>query len=288
MGIKVISCFDGISCGMVALERTGIKVDRYVAYEIDKNAIKISQHNYPSIEQMGDVTTADFTQYKDFDLLIGGSPCTYWSICQSKDKRETTSSGLGWDLFSQYLRALKEIKPKYFLYENNKSMSKDIKNEITKQLGIEPIYINSNLVSAQNRPRLYWTNIPNVEVPKDRNILLKDVVDFSENEFREMSNWVYGERSGKRRLDCLATVNSKKANCLTTSKTHNEQYYANADKTLYTNLSVKQYEILQTLPVGYVSEVDVKETSKYKAIGNGWTVDVIVHIFKNMEVNYEK
>lgn len=284
MGIKVLSCFDGISCGMVALERAGIKADRYVAYEIDKNAIKISQHNYPNIEHMGDVTTADFTQYKGFDLLIGGSPCTYWSICQSKEKRETMSSGLGWDLFSQYLRALKETKPKYFLYENNKSMSKDIKNEITKQLGVEPVYINSNLVSAQNRPRLYWTNIPNVRQPKDRNILLKDVIDFSENEFRVMSNWVYGKRSGKLRLDCLATVDSKKASCLTTSKTHNEQYYANADKTLYTNLSVKQYELLQTLPVGYVDKVDVKETNKYKGIGNGWTVDVIAHIFKYMEV----
>lgn len=284
MGIKVLSLFDGVSCGMVALERADIKVDRYVAYEIDKDAIKISQHNYSNIEHMGDVTTADFTQHKDFDLLIGGSPCTYWSICQSKDRRETTSSGLGWDLFSQYLRALKEINPKYFLYENNKSMPKEIKNEITKQLGVEPIYINSNLVSAQNRPRLYWTNIPNTEVPKDRNILLRDVVDFSENEFREMSNWVHGKRSGKLRLDCLATVNSKKANCLTTSKTHNEQYYANADKTLYTNLSVKQYELLQTLPVGYVDKVNVKETSKYKSIGNGWTVDVIAHIFKNMEV----
>ncbi|MGL4226386.1 MAG: DNA cytosine methyltransferase, partial [Rickettsia sp.] len=194
MGIKVISCFDGISCGMVALERVGIKVDRYVACEIDENAIKISQYNYPNIEHMGDVTTADFTQYKDFDLLIGGSPCTYWSICQSKEKRETTSSGLGWDLFSQYLRALKEINPKYFLYENNKSMAKEIKKEITKQLGVEPIYINSNLVSAQNRPRLYCADIPNVEVPKDRNILLGDVVDFSENEFRVMSNWVHGER----------------------------------------------------------------------------------------------
>lgn len=284
MGIKVISLFDGVSCGMVALERAGIKVDRYVAYEIDKNAIKISQYNYPNIEHMGDVTTADFTQYKNFDLLIGGSPCTYWSICQSKEKRETTSSGLGWDLFSQYLRALKEINPKYFLYENNKSMAKEIKKEITKQLGVDPIYINSNLVSAQNRPRLYWTNIPNVEVPKDRNILLRDVVDFSENEFRGMSNWVHGERSGKKRLDRLATVNSKKANCLTTSKTHNEQYYANADKTLYTNLSVKQYELLQTLPVGYVDKVDIKETSKYRAIGNGWTVEVIAHILKNMDV----
>ena len=119
MGIKVLSLFDGIGCGMVALERAGIKVDRYVAYEIDENAIKISQHNYPNIEHMGDVTTADFTQYKGFDLLIGGSPCTYWSICQSKEKRETMSSGLGWDLFSQYFKALKETKPKYFFFSDD-------------------------------------------------------------------------------------------------------------------------------------------------------------------------
>ena len=101
--MKVLSLFDGISCGMVALERTGIAVERYVAYEIDQDAKTVSNDNYPFIEQCGDVFDADFSQYKGFDLLIGGSPCTYWSIAQSADKRETTSSGMGFELFKQYV-----------------------------------------------------------------------------------------------------------------------------------------------------------------------------------------
>ena len=130
--MKVLSLFDGISCGMVALERVGINVERYVAYEIEENAIKVSKDNYPEIEQKGDVFKATYTE-GEFDILIGGSPCTYWSIAKAGDGRETTSSGFGWELFMQYVRALKEVKPKYFLYENNESMSDGIKNEITKQ-----------------------------------------------------------------------------------------------------------------------------------------------------------
>lgn len=173
--MKVLSLFDGISCGMVALERAGIPVEKYVAYEIDKYAIQVSQKNYPQIEQHGDVTAADFTQYKGFDLLIGGSPCTYWSI--AKKDRETTSSGIGWELFMQYARALKESGCKHFLYENNFSIHKDIKAEITRELGVEPIMINSALLSAQQRKRCYWTNVPNIVQPEDKGILLKDVLE---------------------------------------------------------------------------------------------------------------
>lgn len=282
MGIRVLSLFDGISCGMVALERARIDIEKYVAYEIEEDAIKISKHNYPQIEHKGDVFKAEYKK-GEFDILIGGSPCTYWSICQNSEKRETTSSGFGFELFMQYKRALDEVKPKYFLYENNKSMSNQIKNEITKQLGAEPIYINSNLLSAQNRPRLYWTNIPGVAIPNDKKILLSDVIDFSSNSFRPVGNWVFGKRGDNNRIERLATINNLKANCLTTSKTHNEQYYANKEKTQYTNLTVNQYELLQTLPLNYVDNVDVKETSKYRSIGNGWTVDVIAHIFKGLQ-----
>ena len=173
--MKVLSLFDGISCGMVALERTNIPVERYVAYEIDKYAIQISEKNYPQIEHCGDVFNGDFTQYKGFDLLIGGSPCTYWSI--SKKNRETKPDGRGGQLFMEFVRALKESKCKYFLYENNYSIHKDIKAFITEQLGVEPIMINSALVSGQNRKRCYWTNIPNVTQPEDKGILLKDVLE---------------------------------------------------------------------------------------------------------------
>ncbi|MGN0557879.1 MAG: DNA cytosine methyltransferase [Acutalibacteraceae bacterium] len=160
---------------MVALERAGIPVERYVAYEIDKYAIKVSKKNYPQIEQMGDVTTADFTQYKGFDLLIGGSPCTYWSI--AKKSREITPDGVGGQLFMHFVRALRESRCKYFLYENNYSIHKNIKAFISEQLGVQPIMINSALVSAQQRKRCYWTNIPDIGQPEDKGILLNDILE---------------------------------------------------------------------------------------------------------------
>ena len=183
--MKVLSLFDGMSCGMLAMLEAGVKVDRYVAYEIDKYAVRTSSHNFPMIEQHGDVFQADFTEFAGFDWLVGGSPCTYWSIAQTKN-RETVASGMGWELFSQYVRALHEAKPKYFIYENNKSMSKAIRASIDETFGFEAVCINSALVSAQNRYRLYWVGKRNpdgtyskvdVEQPEDRGILLKDVLD---------------------------------------------------------------------------------------------------------------
>ena len=182
--MNVLSLFDGMSCGMIAMLNAGVTVDRYVAYEIDKYAAQTSLHNFPNIEHKGDVFNADFTEYEGFDFLIGGSPCTYWSIAQSPDKRETTASGMGWELFSQYVRALHEAKPKYFIYENNYSMSDDIRRSITETFGFEPELINSALVSAQNRQRLYWVGMREgnryckvrILQPKDKGILLKDIL----------------------------------------------------------------------------------------------------------------
>ena len=159
--MKVLSLFDGISCGMVALERAGLKVDRYVAYEIDQNAVKISKKNYPWIEHCGDVTTADFTQYRGFDLLIGGSPCQSLSIVQSKTRQHLDGKS---KLFFEYVRALEEVKPKYFLFENVASMNEESKRVISELLECEPIFIDSGIFSAQQRPRYYWTNIP-VQIP---------------------------------------------------------------------------------------------------------------------------
>ena len=171
---------------MLAMQKAGINVDNYYAYEIDKYAIKTVQHNFPQIKQCGDVFGGDYKQYEGIDYLIGGSICTYWSIAQKKDRRETTASGIGWDLFCQYVRALREAKPKYFIYENNKSMSKEIRKAITETFGFEDICINAALVSAQNRQRLYWVGKRNddgtyskvdIEQPEDRGILLRDVLD---------------------------------------------------------------------------------------------------------------
>ena len=183
--MKVLGLFDGMACGMIAFKELGIPIERYVAYEIDKFAVKTATHNFPQIEEMGDVFAADFNEYRGFDWLIGGSPCTYWSIAQ-KNNRETEASGIGWELFSQYVRALHEAQPKYFIYENNKSMSKQIRASIDEAFGFDAVLINSALVSAQNRQRLYWVGKRNadgtyskvdVRQPVDRGILLKDILD---------------------------------------------------------------------------------------------------------------
>ena len=180
-----MSLFDGMACGMIAMQLAGGEVESYDAYEIDKYAIKTAQHNFPMIKEHGDVFGADFTQYEGVDFLIGGSPCTYWSIAQTKN-RETVASGMGWELFSQYVRALCEAKPKYSIYENNKSMSKQIRESIDATFGFEAVLINSALVSAQNRQRLYWVGKRNedgtyskvpVEQPEDRGILLRDILE---------------------------------------------------------------------------------------------------------------
>ena len=182
---KVLSLFDGMACGMIAMQLAGVDVESYDAYEIDKYAVKTAQHNFPMIREHGDVFAADFTQYEGVDFMVGGSPCTYWSIAQTKN-RETVASGIGWELFSQYVRALHEAKPKYFIYENNKSMSKEIRASIDKAFGFEAVCINSALVSAQNRQRLYWVgkrnadgtySKVNVEQPDDRGILLRDILE---------------------------------------------------------------------------------------------------------------
>ena len=182
--MKVLSLFDGMACGMLAMMDARVNVDRYVAFEIDKYAVQTSSHNFPMIEHRGDVFQADFTEFSGFDFLVGGSPCTYWSIAQ-KNNRETEASGMGWELFSQYVRALREAQPMYFIYENNKSMAKAIRESITETFGFEPICINSALVSAQNRQRLYWVGKRNadgtyskveIEQPEDRGILLRDIL----------------------------------------------------------------------------------------------------------------
>jgi len=177
--MKILSLFDGISCARVALERAGIDVESYFASEIDKYAIQVSKKNYPDIIQMGSVTELRFNNEmmseppKNIDLLIGGSPCQDLSIAKAGRKGlDGERSGLFWE----YVRILKETKPKYFILENVASMSKEAKQTITDTLGVEPILINASLVSAQQRKRLFWTNIPNVIQPKDKNIFLKDIL----------------------------------------------------------------------------------------------------------------
>ena len=173
--MNVLSLFDGISCGRIALERANIKVDKYYSSEIKKDAIKVSKENYPNIIQVGDITKLKGNDFKDIDLIIGGSPCQSFS---NAGKKEGFNGKSG--LFYEYLRLLKEVKPKYFLLENVR-MKEDWKNKITELL--KEVYpdakvynINSKLVSAQLRNRFYWTNIPNIQQPEDKGIMLKDIL----------------------------------------------------------------------------------------------------------------
>ena len=235
-GVKILSLFDGMACGMLAMKKAGVKVEEYTAYEIDKYAIQTATHNFPMIKECGDIFKADFKQYKDIDYIVGGSPCTFWSIAQ-KNKRETEASGLGWELFSQYVRALNEVKPKYFIYENNKSMSKAIRESITKTFGFEPICINSALVSAQNRQRLYWVGKRNedgtyskvdVKQPNDKGILIKDILESGEDLTSKSKGWTLTasyngavpwntiERSQRNMVaEPVGTTKDNKAYCLT-------------------------------------------------------------------------
>ena len=171
-GINVLSLFDGLSCGSIALERAGIQVNSYYASEIDKWAIQIANKNYPGIIQLGDVTKFDETKLPKIDLLIGGSPCQGFSFAGKQLNFDDPRS----KLFFVYVYMLKQLKPKYFLLENVR-MAKQSQDVISEHLGVQPIKINSSLVSAQNRVRLYWTNIPNVTQPEDKGLKLKDILE---------------------------------------------------------------------------------------------------------------
>lgn len=324
--MKVLSLFDGISCGMLALQRAGIEIKEYHAFEIDKYALQISEQNFPEIVQHGNVFDGDFRQFQGFDLLIGGSPCTYWSV--AKKGRETTSDGEGFKLFMQYVRALQESQCRYFLYENNYSIHKNIKAEISKKLGVEPITINSSLVSAQHRKRCYWTNIPNVMQPEEKGFLVKDILEcvVSEHEIivPNTKPIIINSINGKSRTIKAQYMNTSIANATRQDSfgatviakpvrigkignggqgqriysVHGKSVTLSANgggqgaKTglykidlpdgdyLIKKLSPVEAERLQTLPDNYTK--GISDTQRYKCIGNGWTVDVIAHILKNI------
>jgi len=179
--MKVLSLFDGMSCGQIALNRLGIEVDTYYASEIDKYAMEITQKNFPETIQIGDVCAVRGEDYQDVDLILAGSPCQGFSFAGKQLAFDDPRSAL----FFEFIRLLKEIKPKYFLLENVK-MKKEYLQIISEQVsacypeipfGIEPIFINSSLVSAQSRQRYYWTNIPNITQPKERGIVLRDILE---------------------------------------------------------------------------------------------------------------
>ena len=275
-GINVLSLFDGMSCGQIALERANIKVNKYYASEIDKFAIKVTQENYPNTIQIGDVKELKEKDLPKMDLLIGGSPCQSFSNAGG-GKGFGGKSGLFWE----YVRLLNKIKPKYFLLENV-VMKKEWENIISDAIGVNPIKINSKLFSAQNRPRLYWTNI-DVDNPVDKKIYLKDIIDNKVKEKYYLSEKAISRVNRNKfggRLD--ANINTEK------SKTLIAGYYKIPSDGTYFNdgYGIRRYtpdecERLQTVPLGYTKTAS--DTQRYKMLGNGWTVDVIAHIFKNIK-----
>lgn len=226
--MKILSLFDGISCGRLALERAGLTVSRYVAYEIDAHAIAVSNWNWPDIEQKGSVEGADFTQYRGFDMVIGGSPCQGFSFAGKQLNFDDPRS----KLFFEFVRAVKEVKPRYFLLENV-VMKKEYQDVITDMLGVKPILINSALVSAQTRKRLYWTNIPGVGQPEDKGVVLADILEqkvnkkfiLSDGYIRGLKKWeARNKAKGNGFKMNIADLNGK-IGCLTTSPTKSGASY---------------------------------------------------------------
>ena len=376
--MNVLSLFDGMSCGMIALDRLGIKVDKYYASEIDKYAMQVSQANYPDIIHVGDITKLDLSTLPQIDLVMGGSPCQGFSFAGKQLAFDDPRSML----FFEFVKCVKELKPKYFLLENVR-MKKEYLDVISEYMGVDPIFINSSLVSAQSRQRYYWTNIPSIEQPKDREIVLSDMLeDDAEEPMYSNIYGGFGEKKPREHYGKSVTIRAnsgggsipnvklkdnltnlpKKAHCIKanyykSSKANFENdttkggkfsatgipqklvsdkpqhigtavdvkaaaYRARSvdengkrvawkdakpkqmlelrkdeksnsvtsvqkdnvltqDEVYWRKLTPLECERLQTVPDNYTNHVS--NTQRYKMLGNGWTIEVIAHILKNME-----
>jgi DNA (cytosine-5)-methyltransferase 3A len=288
--MKVLSLFDGISVARLALQKNGIYVENYYASEVDEYAIKIARKNFPTTVQLGDVraiSPISRHELNDIDLLIGGSPCQDLSIAKHERKGlEGDRSGLFWE----YVRILKEVKPKWFVLENVNSMPKEVKELITKTLGVEPIMIDAALVSAQNRKRLFWTNIT-VEQPADRGIVLKDIIDQnSERKFLTVENriktknGVRWDTSGKGHMsqNDRAYLITGKFPTIPTARTNTKVNFLFEDGIGVMNWD--EIEKLQSLPVGYTDLGNENRLEKRGGvIGNAFNVEVVAHILKNLK-----
>jgi DNA-cytosine methyltransferase len=340
--MNVLSLFDGISCGQIALERAGIKVDNYYASEIDKYAIKVTQHNYPNTIQLGDVKKVNIINLPKIDLLMAGSPCQGFSKAGNGLNFEHKES----KLFFEFVRIFKECNPKYFLLENVE-MKKEWEVIINKILGCRPIKLNSTLVSAQTRQRFYWTNIPVNTIPQNKNIVLNDILESGipmvDKSYGIDSNYFKGGKktvnpiNQSQRRNMVFQINPSKESGGKQPFQQNRVYNTNgkipalcsqlsggSSKILIHNLqprngkgsggkghlmrqngklycidtnngqeielegqvrklTVKECCRAQTIPDNYVDGI-ISNSQAYKTIGNGWTVDIIVHILKHVKV----
>ncbi len=286
--MNIVSLFDGISCGMVSAERAGIKVDKYYASEIDKFAISISKKNYPEIIQLGDVTNWKNwdIHWEKIDLLIGGSPCQGFSSSGKGLNFSDTRSKLFF-VFVEILEHIKQANPNIKFMLENVKMKDEWRNTISEHLGVGYVEINSKYFSPQNRVRDYWTNFPILPY-EDKGILLKDIVedDFihsAAKRTRPIAN------EGHRKSLCLEVNGIEKSMCLVTVNLNNllsplpKGRYIDASKNKYPCrvMTPREMEKLQTVPYGYVG--DISSNKAAKVLGNGWTVDVIAHIFKSLQ-----
>ena len=286
--MNVLSLCDGMSCGQIALERAGIKIDTYYASEIADYSIKITQKNYPNTIQIGDMTKlteGDLNKFKGIDLLLSGTPCKSLSIANTKEYEKGLNGSS--KLFFDFVKIKNYIKPQYFLFENVASMTEENKNIISKLLGVKPIRINSNLVSAQDRDRYYWTNIKVDYLPNDKNIVLKDIMLNTEEvedkywykqdfDFHGLDKKVCATLHLKGH-DILKRVYNPNFKCATLTACRG----GNLQKKVYQDnrcrkLTPLEYERLQTVPERYTEGVSM--TNRYNMLGDGWTVDVISHI----------
>jgi DNA (cytosine-5)-methyltransferase 3A len=311
--LNVLSLFDGISCGQLALERAGISVNKYFASEICEYSIKIAKKNYPNTNEIGDIRDIDTNKYKDIDIVIGGSPCQSFSFAGSmegmstKDKIDITTleqylelknkkfefEGYSY-LFWEYVRVLNGVKPKYFLLENVK-MAKKWEKIITEALGVSPILINSELVSAQSRERLYWTNIPNIKTPEDKLIFIDDIVEKNiEHTYLPRTRLDYSNydtsKVDKSVFKNTATQIGQSRNFGNAVRSNGKAFTLrkiNPNGIIDENYNIREFtpievERLQTLPDDYTKIDGIKKKERYEACGNGWTVDILAHIFKNI------
>jgi len=269
--MNVLSLFDGMGCGQIALNRVGIKYDKYFASEIDKYAIQVTQKNYPNTIQIGSVLDVKGSDLPKIDLLFGGSPCQSFS---------RAGKGEGFDgesrLFWEFVRVLNEVKPTYFLLENV-VMKKEWEDIITEALGVEPIEISSEKLVPQARRRLYWTNIPNVKQPDQVEYNIKD---FFDGDGFPSSCDVNRMFKRKKIFNTLTATYWKGIRGSGRPAISTKEGFLDDDRDAHRMLTPNECERLQTVPKNYTE--GVSKTQRYKMLGNGWTVDVIGHIFKNI------
>ena len=293
--MNVLSLFDGISAGQVALERAGIKVDNYYASEIDKYAIQVTMKNYPNTIQMGSVTEwknwdLDFSK---IDLVIGGSPCQGFSFAGKQLNFEDERSKLFFE-FSDILNHIKLLNPDVKFLLENVRMKQEYQDVISEHLSVKPIVINSSLVSAQNRIRFYWTNINNIEQPINKGVLIKDIIyDDNYSTFTDIritntkvktKNYIKWDLSGKQYWSQQDRAYYKEGKICTLPKANPSNklnILIDYEKDIYRRLHPIEAERCQTLPDNYTSIIS--KNKRLEALGNSWTVDVVAHIFKNIQ-----